>query len=148
MLSAWCVFHVFGCDLSLYRLSSHCIRVCLLLGLRSYRAHGELEIVLNQRIVNKKKPWAHASTNLLGSQCGSGNTHGNLDKCDQHIDLVTKYNDSWTKSPRYTGLMNHIQTVAGFSAWMLISTIEIPRDVARSCRPFCEIGPDKRIRNL
>ena len=55
-LSAWCVFHVFGCDLSLYRLSSHCIRVCLLLGLRSYRAHGELEIVLNQRIVNTKNP--------------------------------------------------------------------------------------------
>ena len=29
-LCTWCVFHVFGCALSVYHLSSHWVRVCLL----------------------------------------------------------------------------------------------------------------------
>ena len=42
-LCAWCVFRVFGCALSVYHLSSHWVRVCLLLSLRCYRAHDELK---------------------------------------------------------------------------------------------------------
>ena len=44
-LSAWCVFHVLGCALSVYHLSSHWARVCLLRVYGCYPAHGELKIV-------------------------------------------------------------------------------------------------------
>ena len=35
--------------------------------LRCYRSHDELKMVSNQHIVNTKKFWTHASTNLLGT---------------------------------------------------------------------------------
>ena len=43
-LSTWCVFHVFGCALSVYHLRSQLVRL-FTLSLRDYRAHGELNMV-------------------------------------------------------------------------------------------------------
>ena len=58
-------FHVFGCVLSVCQMSSYCV---FTLSLRCYRANSELKMVLNQHIVNTKKSWTQASTNLLGKR--------------------------------------------------------------------------------
>ena len=48
-LCAWCVFHVFGCALSVYHLSSHWVRVCLLL----------INVVIDHKVNSK---WFQIST--------------------------------------------------------------------------------------
>ena len=57
MLSAWCVFHVFGCASSVYDLSSHWVRVYLL-----------WVFVVIERMVNSKGfqiriSWTHTQEN-------------------------------------------------------------------------------------
>ena len=58
---------VFGCALSVYHLSSHWVRVCLLW------VYVVIEYVVNSKwfqistsLTTTKKSWIHASTNLLG----------------------------------------------------------------------------------
>ena len=70
-MSAWCVFHVFDCALSVCHLKSHIyiLGLCVsTLNLRCHPApaHGEFGMVSNQRIVDKNITWTHACTNLLG----------------------------------------------------------------------------------
>ena len=71
MLSAWCVFHVFGCALSVYlcikipHINIRLVWVYFEFTLLS-RAHGELKMVSNQHIANTKISWTHVSTNSLG----------------------------------------------------------------------------------
>ena len=59
------VFHVFGCTLSVYHLSSHWVRVCLFWIYVVIEHIVKLKMLSNQHIVNTKKSWTHASTNLL-----------------------------------------------------------------------------------
>ena len=64
-LCAWYLFHVSGCVLSVYHLSSHWTRA-FTYSLRCYWAHGELKMVEISTSWTKKS-WTYASTNFLGN---------------------------------------------------------------------------------
>ena len=51
MLSAWCVFNVFGCALSGYHLSSHWVRVCL------HLVYVVIEHMVNSKWFQISTPW-------------------------------------------------------------------------------------------
>ena len=54
-LCAWYVFHVFGCALSVYHLSSHWVRVCLLW------VYVVIEHMVNSKLFQISTSWTHTN---------------------------------------------------------------------------------------